>query len=49
MLKDNRRTTDSLRFEVDSPVDAVADPHEGNAFIHPVVVTVEDHGPMNLP
>src|ERR1700686_922120 len=31
LLKDNRTPPDSLRLEVDSHVDAVADPHEGNA------------------
>jgi hypothetical protein len=48
LLKDKRRTTGSLRLEVDSHIDAVADVDEGNAFIHPVVLTVEDHGSMNL-
>jgi hypothetical protein len=48
LLKDKRRTSGSLRLEVDSHVDAVADVDEGNAFIHPVVLTVEDHGPFNL-
>jgi hypothetical protein len=48
LLKDKRRTTGSLRLEVDSHIDAVADVDEGNALIHPVVLTVEDHGSMNL-
>jgi len=47
-LEDQRRAAESLALEVDSDVDAVADPDEGNAFIHPVVLPVEDHGPMNL-
>src|ERR1700686_4500449 len=48
LLKDNRRTTGSLRLEIDSHVDAVVDMYEGNAFVHPVILAVEDHGPMNL-
>ena len=48
LLKDHWRPTDSLRLDVDSHIDAVADVNEGNAFIHPVVLTVEDHGPLNL-
>ena len=48
LLKHQWRPTDSRPLEVDSHVDAVADVDEGNAFIHPVVLTVEDHGPMNL-
>jgi len=35
-------------MKVDSHVDAVADVDEGNAFIHPIVLTVEDHGPFNI-
>jgi len=47
-LKDQRRPADSLPLEVDSHLDGVGDLNEGNTFGHPVVLTVEGHGPMNL-
>ena len=47
LLKHQWRPTDSFPVQVDGHVDAVADVDEGNAFIHPVVLAVEDHGPMN--
>ena len=48
LLKDQRRPTDSFRLEVDRHLDTVGDPDEGNAAVHPVVLTVEGHCPLNL-
>ena len=47
-FKDQRRPADSLPLEVDSHLDGVGDLNEGNTFGHPVVLTIEGHGPMNL-
>jgi hypothetical protein len=47
LLKDHRRAANSLPLEVDSHLDAVSDSDEGNAAVHPVVLTVEGHRPFN--
>jgi hypothetical protein len=46
-LKNHRRLADSLRLEVASHLDAVADLDERNAAIHAVVLPVESHCPLN--
>jgi len=48
LLKDHRRPADSLSLKVDGHLDTVGDLDERNAFIHPVVFTVESHCPLNL-
>jgi hypothetical protein len=47
LLKHQRRPANSLPLEVDSHLDAVGDPDEGNALIHPVVLTIEGHCPFD--
>ena len=47
-LKTNGRPADSLPLEVDSNLDAVGNLDEGDAAVHPVVLTVEGHCPFNL-
>ena len=48
LLRDQRRPTDSFCLEVDSYVDMVGDLDERNTAVNSVVLTVEDHGPLNL-
>src|SRR5437660_10714814 len=48
LLKDHRRPADSLSLKVDGHLDTVGDLDERNAFIHPVIPTVESHCPLNL-
>ena len=48
LLKGQGRPADSLPLEVDAHLDAVGDPDEGNAAVHPVFLTVESHRPFNL-
>jgi hypothetical protein len=48
LLKGHRRPADSLHFEVDSYLNAVGDRDEGNAFIHPVILTIDGHLPFDL-
>jgi hypothetical protein len=48
LLEDHRRPADSFPFEVNGYFDAVGDRDEGNSFIHPVVLPVEGHSPVNL-
>jgi len=48
LLKDQRRPADSLPLEVDRHLDTVGDLDEGNAFIHPVILTIETHCPLDL-
>ena len=43
-----RRPADSLPFEVESYVDMVGNLDERDAFVHPVVLTVEDHFPFDV-
>ena len=48
LLKHQRRPADSLPLEVDSHLNAVGDLDEGDALIHPVILTVEGHCPFDL-
>src|ERR1035438_5706940 len=48
-LKNYGRPTDSLAFEVDGHLYAVSDLDEGNAAIHPELLTVEGHCPIDRP
>jgi hypothetical protein len=48
LLKDHRRPSNSLRLEGNSYLDAVGDPDERDAAVHPVILTVESHGPFNI-
>jgi hypothetical protein len=48
LLKGQRRPADSLPLEVEGYVDMVGDLDERNTAVHPVVLTVEDHCPLNL-
>ena len=48
LLKDQGRPADSLSLEGDSHLDAVGDLNEGNAAVHPVILTVEGHRPLNF-
>jgi hypothetical protein len=47
-LEGHWRSADPLSLKIDSHLDAVGDLDEGNAFIHPVILTVKGHGPLNL-
>jgi hypothetical protein len=47
-LVDKRRPADLMGFKGDRYLDAVADLDEWNAFVHPVVLTVEGHCPLNV-
>jgi hypothetical protein len=48
LLEYQRRSAYSLALEVDSHLDAVGDPDEGNVCVHVVILTVEGHCPLNL-
>jgi hypothetical protein len=48
LLKDDRRPADSIRLERDGHLDAIGDFDEGDAAVHPVVLTVEVQCPANL-
>jgi hypothetical protein len=48
LLKYQRRPANSLAMEVDCHLDTVGDPDEGDAAVHPIVLTVEGHCPFNL-
>jgi hypothetical protein len=48
LFEHQRRPADSLPLEVDSHLDAVGDPDEGNAAVHAVVLTVESHCPFDF-
>ena len=48
LLKGQRRPADSLSLEVEGHVDMVGDLDKRNTAVHPVVLTVEDHFPVNL-
>src|SRR5262245_20412724 len=47
-LKNQRRPTDSLAFELESHVNMVGDLDEGNALVHPIVLAVEGHCSFNF-
>ena len=48
LLVDHPRPADLLRDEADSNLDTVGDFDEGNAAIHPVVLTVESQCPLDV-
>ncbi len=48
LLKDQQRSAHPLALKVDSHLDTVGDLDEGNAFIHPVILTIESHCPFNF-
>jgi hypothetical protein len=48
LLKDQWRPADPLHLEVDRHFDTVGDLDEGNAFIHPIILTIESHCPFNI-
>ena len=48
LLEYQRRSADSLPFEVDYHFDAVGDLYQGDAFVHSIVLAVEGHRPCNL-
>ena len=45
-LKDHWRPADSLSLEVDTYLDAVGNPDEGNTTVHTEFLTVEGHCPL---
>jgi len=47
-VKDQRRPADSVNLKGNSNLDSVGDPDERNTAVHPVVLTVEGHGPVDL-
>src|SRR5438552_6109391 len=47
-LESNWRPADALRFKVDSHLNAVRNLNEGNTAVHPIVLAVEGHCPVNL-
>jgi len=47
LLQIQGRPADSLRLEINSDLDPVSDLDEGNAFVHPVLLAVEGHRPLN--
>src|SRR6266403_1982430 len=48
LLEYQRRSAYSLPFEVDYHFDAIGDLHQGDAFVHAVVLAVEGHRSFNL-
>ena len=48
LRKDQCRPAHSLRLQIDSYLDTIGNPNEGNAAVHPVVLAVEGHRPGNL-
>ncbi len=48
LLKNDWRPADSLRLQGDGHLYAVGDLDEGDAAVHPVVLTVEVQFPVNL-
>ena len=48
LLVDHPRPADLLRDEADSNLDTVGDFDEGDAAIHPVVLTVESQCPLDV-
>jgi hypothetical protein len=48
LLEYQRRSAYSLPFEVDYHFDAVGDLHQGDAFVHAVVLAVEGHRSFKL-
>ena len=48
LLENDRRSADSLRVDVNVYLDAVGDPEERNAAVHPVVLPINRHYPFNL-
>jgi hypothetical protein len=49
LLIEQRRPADSFLPEVEIHLDVVGDLDERNAFVHPIVFTVENHFSFNLP
>ena len=49
VLQGHGRSADSLGFEIDTHLDPVGDLNEGNAAVHPVLLTVKCHRPLNRP
>ena len=47
LFKNWGRPADSFSLEVDTHLDAVGNFDEGNAAVHPVLLTVEGHCPFN--
>jgi hypothetical protein len=47
LLKVHRRPANSLCLEVHGHLDTVCDLDEGNAAVHPVILTVESHCPFD--
>src|SRR5580765_3820367 len=47
-LEYHGRSAYSLPFEIDHHFDTVSDLNQRNALIHPVILTVESHCPLNL-
>jgi hypothetical protein len=48
LLKYYRRSAYSLAFEVDYHFNTVGDLYQRNAFMHPIILTIEGHRPFNL-
>ena len=48
LLIEERRPADALPLEVEIYLNMVGDGHERNALVHPIVLTVKDHFPLNL-
>src|ERR1700751_5708481 len=48
LFEHQRRSAYSLPFQVHYHFDTVCDFYQRNAFIHPIVLTVEGHRPFNL-
>ena len=47
-LVGQRRPADAFSDEVETDVDMIGDFDEGNAFVHPIVLAIEDHGSFNF-
>lgn len=48
LLQVHRRAADPFRLEIDSHLDTVSDLDEGNTAVHPILLTVEGHRPVNV-
>ena len=47
-MEDQRGAADPLPFEGDGHLDAIGDPDERNAAVHPELLAVERHRPLDL-
>ena len=48
LLEYQRRSAHALTLEVDYHFDTVCDLHQRDSFIHPIILAVEGHGPLNF-